>query len=43
MMFCIECVRSRRTPRLLPVRERDCGIVRLKGVDGNRGVFVLFQ
>ena len=23
------------------VRERDCGIVKLKGVDGNRGQFVL--
>ena len=24
------------------VRERDCGVVKLKGVDGNRGQFVLF-
>ena len=25
------------------VRERDCGVVKLKGVDGNRGQFVLFS
>ena len=41
MKFSIDSVLSRRTPWLLTVRERDCGIAKLKGVDGNGGVFCL--
>ena len=37
MMFSVDSVLSRRTPRLLTVREWNCGIVKLKGVDGNGG------
>ena len=37
MKSSMDSVLSRRTPRLLTVRERDCGIVKLKGVDGNEG------
>ena len=33
-------VLSRRRPRPLTGRERDCGIVKLKGVDRNRGHFL---
>ena len=40
MKFSMDSVLSRRTPRLLTVRERDCGIVKLKGVDGNGGQFL---
>ena len=35
MKVSMDSVLSRRTPRLLTVREWDCGIVKLKGVDGN--------
>ena len=40
MKFSMDSMLSRRTPRLLTVRERDCGIVKLKGVDRNRGQFL---
>ena len=40
MKFSMDNMLSRRTPRLLTVRERDCGIVTLKGVDRNRGQFL---
>ena len=38
LMFSMDSVLL-RTPRLLTVRERDCGIIKLKGVDRNRGQF----
>ena len=40
MKFSTDSVLSRRTPRLLTVRDRDCSIVKLKGVDGNREQFL---
>ena len=40
MKSSMDSVLSRRTPRLLTVRERDCGIVKLKGVNRNRGQFL---
>ena len=40
MKFSMDSILSRRTPRLLTVRERDCGIVTLKGVDRNGGQFL---
>ena len=40
MKFSMDSMLSRRKPRLLTVRERDCGIVKLKGVDRNRGQFL---
>ena len=35
MKFFMDSVLSRRKSRLLTVREWDCGIVKLKGVDGS--------
>ena len=40
MKFSMDSMLSRRTSRLLTVRESDCGIVKLKGVDRNRGQFL---
>ena len=37
MKFSVNSVPLRRTLRLLTVRERDCGIVQLKGGHGNGG------
>ena len=36
----MDSVLSRRTPRLLTESQRECDIVRLEGVDGNRGQYM---
>ena len=38
MKFSMDSVLLRRTLGLLTVRERDCGIVKLKDVDGNQDI-----
>ena len=40
LKFSMGSVLSKRMLRLWTVRERDCGIVKLKGVDRNRGQFL---
>ena len=41
MKFCMEqCAVEENAEAFDRVRERDCGIVRLKGVDGNGGQFL---
>ena len=40
MKFANDSVQSRRTLRFLSVRERDCDIIKLNGVDGNGGQFL---
>ena len=40
MKSSMDSVLSRRTPRLLTVRERDCGIAKLNDVDGNQAHFL---
>ena len=37
MKFSMDSVLLRRTPRISSVRERDCGIIKLKDADGNGG------
>ena len=40
MKFSMDSVLSKRTLRLLTARERDCGIVKLTGIDGSGGEFL---